>query len=132
MAKRNEEPVEEPKPTGEILEAVADIFYLSAEGMESHVQIRGTTAAIVLAESTTAIQSIVENGGTARPGKGNGTPSKNGKAAESTLPYYTDKEGVKRCNKTTEDGERCGQPVSQREGKYGMFWSCKNYKNHAA
>ena len=71
-AKRNDEPVEQPNPTGQILEATADIFYLTAEGLESH-----------------------------------------------------------RCNRMTVEGERCGQPVSPREGKFGTFWSSKNYKNHA-
>lgn len=126
-AKKTDEPVEQPIPTGEILEATADIFYLTAEGMESHLQIKGTNTLFVLAESQDAIQAIVEAGGKTRQ-KANG---RNGKSTESTLPYYTDEEGVKRCNRTTEEGERCGEPVTQRKGKYGMFWSCKNYKNHA-
>ncbi len=126
-AKKAEETVEQVVPTGEVLEATADIFYLTAEGMESHLQIKGTSAGIVLVESQSAIQSIIQTGGTTRT-KANG---RNGKPTESTLPYYTDEKGVKRCNRMTVEGERCGQPVTQREGKFGTFWSCKNYKNHA-
>jgi hypothetical protein len=119
-----------PDPSARILEASGDIFFLTAEGMESHLQIKGTDTLLVLAESRIATASIIEAGGTARgkPTNGNG---KNGKSAESTLPYYSDEKGVKRCNRMTVDGERCGQPVEKREGKYGPFWSCKNYKNHA-
>jgi hypothetical protein len=98
--------------------------------MESHLQIKGTDTLLVLSEVQVAIANIVEAGGTTRT-KPTPTNGKNGKAADSTLPYYTDEQGVKRCNRLTVDGERCGQPVTQREGQYGPFWSCKNYKNHA-
>ena len=125
-ARKTDEPVEQPIPTGQVLEATADIFFLTAEGMESHLQIKGTNTLFVIAESQSAVQAIVEAGATTRT-KSNG---KNGKSSESTLPYYTDEKGVKRCNRMTVEGERCGQPVTQRDGQYGAFWSCKNYKNH--
>ena len=128
-AKKTDEPVEQPVPTGEVLEATADVFFLTAEGMESHLQIKGTDTLFVIAESQSAIQAIVEAGGTTRV-KTNGN-GKNGKSPESNFPYYTDEKGVKRCNRQTVEGERCGQPVTQRDGKFGPFWSCKNYKEHA-
>jgi hypothetical protein len=122
---------EEPgRPNHRIIEATGDIFYLTSEGMESHLQIKGTDTLFVLAETQIAIANIVEAGGTARV-KGVPNNGANGKTAESNLPYYVDEQGVKRCNRLTVDGERCGQPVSQRDGQYGPFWSCKNYKNHA-
>jgi hypothetical protein len=128
-AKKNEEdlPVDPIVTEGQTLEATVDIFYVTAEGMESHLQIKGTSAAYVLAESQTAIQAIVEAGGKTRT-RPNG---RNGRNAKPALPYYTDEKGVKRCNRMTVEGERCGERVTQREGKYGVFWSCKNYKEHA-
>lgn len=45
---------------------------------------------------------------------------------------YVDKEGVRRCNLKLKDGKVCGHPVTEREGRYGPFWSCPNYKEHAA
>jgi hypothetical protein len=105
--------------------------------MESHLQIKGTETLLVLSELRVAATTIVESGGTARskpmPANGpNVKNGKNGKPTDSTLPYYVDDEGVKRCNRLTVEGERCGQPVTQREGQYGPFWSCKNYKNHVS
>ncbi len=127
-AKKTDEPVEPTTPAGQVLEATADIFYVTAEGLESHLQIKGSNTLFVIAESQNAIAAITKSGGTAR-NRANG--KKNGQSAASSLPYYTDDQGVKRCNRMTVDGERCGQPVTQREGKFGTFWSCKNYKNHA-
>lgn len=45
---------------------------------------------------------------------------------------YFDEEGVRRCNLRLKSGEVCGHPVTEREGRYGPFWACPNYKEHAA
>lgn len=121
----------QPEVTDEILEATADIFYLTVEGMESHLQIKGTSPSVILAESKNAIQAIVESGGTTRAKPNGHSAGGNGKCVAVTLPYFVDEQGNKLCNRTTVEGERCGEPVAQREGKFGMFWSCKNFKNHA-
>lgn len=59
----------------------------------------------------------------ARPGNGSGT---------SRPPTYMDEQGNRRCNRRLTDGSVCGQPVTSREGPYGTFWSCPNFKSHAA
>jgi len=45
---------------------------------------------------------------------------------------YVDENGVRRCNQMLKNGKVCGQPVIERQGKYGPFWSCPNYKQHTS
>ena len=46
-------------------------------------------------------------------------------------PTYMDEQGTRRCNRRLTDGTVCGGPVTQKEGRYGTFWSCPNFKSHA-
>jgi len=45
---------------------------------------------------------------------------------------YIDENGVRRCNRRLKDGRVCGYPVTRREGRYGPFWSCPNFREHAS
>ena len=66
-------------------------------------------------------------GGNAR-GNGSGSAASNGGKREKT---YLDNEGVRRCNLTLVSGEVCGAPVTRREGRYGQFWACPDFRDHA-
>jgi hypothetical protein len=61
-------------------------------------------------------------------GNGAGNGSSNGSFRD---PTYLDERGARRCNRKLTDGSVCGRPVTEKEGRYGTFWSCPNYKAHA-
>ena len=62
----------------------------------------------------------------------NGSTNSNGNSnGEFREPTYMDERGVRRCNRKLTDGGICGRPVTEKEGRYGTFWSCPNYKSHA-
>ncbi len=72
-----------------------------------------------------------------KPALGNSYKNSNEKAknnADSNKQEktYFDEEGVRRCNRRLKSGERCERPVTEREGKYGSFWSCPNFKEHSS
>ena len=132
-----------------------DVFYQDAQGLECHLQLKGMTLDALLAEATSASMSITEAGG--RPSRrmagnshgaaqeadkpkdnGNNNGSSNGNTNSNTNsngefrePTYMDERGVRRCNRKLTDGGICGRPVTEKEGRYGTFWSCPNYKSHA-
>jgi len=43
---------------------------------------------------------------------------------------YVDQNGVRRCNRLLKSGVICGNPVVEKEGRNGPFWSCANFKEH--
>ena len=120
-----------------------DVFYQDAQGLECHLQLKGITLDAVLAEATSASMSITEAGG--KPSRrmtgrtqdadkpkenGSNNATSNGSNGESREPTYTDERGTRRCNRKLTDGSICGRPVTEKEGRYGAFWSCPNYKSH--
>lgn len=44
---------------------------------------------------------------------------------------YIDEHGVPRCNLRLKDGSICRTPVIERRGRYGRYWFCPNYRQHA-
>jgi len=122
-----------------------DVFYQDAQGLECHLQVKGISLDAVLAEATSASMSITEAGG--KPSRrmngrtqdadkpkenGNNNGTSNGNSnGEFREPTYMDERGVRRCNRKLTDGGICGRPVTEKEGRYGTFWSCPNYKSHA-
>jgi hypothetical protein len=131
-----------------------DVFYQDAQGLECHLQIRGTSIDDLLGLATGTSMAITEGG--AKPsrrmagnshgathngdkpkengnGNGNGSANGNGNAANNSFrePSYVDERGTRRCNRKLTDGAICGRPVTEKEGRYGNFWSCPNYKSHA-
>lgn len=120
-----------------------DVFYQDAQGLECHLQLKGITLDAVLAEATSASMSITEAGG--KPSRrmngrtqdadkpkenGSNNATSNGSNGESREPTYIDEHGTRRCNRRLTDGSICGRPVTEKEGRYGAFWSCPNYKSH--
>jgi hypothetical protein len=118
-----------------------DVFYQDAQGLECHLQVKGTSLDAVLEQATSASMAITEAGGKpsrrvqgeSRPAdkpKENGSQS-NGSNGATREKTYVDERGTRRCNLKLTDGSICGRPVTEKEGRYGTFWSCPNYKNHA-
>ena len=62
---------------------------------------------------------------------GNGTGNGSGSNGVAREPTYVDDRGARHCNRKLTDGSVCGRPVTEKEGRYGNFWSCPNYKAHA-
>ena len=135
-----------------------DVFYQDAQGLECHLQLRGPSVDDLLGLATGTSMAITESGGKPsrrmsgaahygdKPkenGNGNGSPngntnangngSANGNTANGSFrePSYVDERGTRRCNRKLTDGAICGRPVTEKEGRYGNFWSCPNYKSHA-
>jgi hypothetical protein len=93
-----------------------------------------------LAERVAAItRQILESGGTPvtrryRNGPAAGKDSRDSADPPDDKPpekTYIDSRGVRRCNLQLNNSRRCNQPVTEKEGRYGLFWSCPNYKEHA-
>ena len=123
-----------------------DVFYQDAQGLECHLQLRGTSVDDLLGLATGTSMAITESGG--KPSRrmsgaahngdkpkenGNGNGSANGDASNGSFrePSYVDERGTRRCNRKLTDGAICGRPVTEKEGRYGNFWSCPNYRSHA-
>ena len=158
---KSTKPVETEKTVAVPAEAVSfaaswDVFYQDAQGLECHLQLKGSTLDDLLNLAKSASMAITEaggkpsrrmagnthhedkpkesangNGGSGSAdasGNGHGTDESTGAARE---PSYTDNHGVRRCNRKLTDGSICGRPVTEKEGRYGLFWSCPNYRAHA-
>jgi len=134
------EPEQGTLPTTEatVFAASWDVFYQDAQGLECHLQVKGVSLDHVLEQATSASMSITEAGGkpsrrihggnpSGDAAKGNG----NGASGPAREPTYVDERGARRCNRRLTDGSVCGRPVTEKEGRYGTFWSCPNYKAHA-
>ena len=130
-----------PAPEATTFAASWDVFYQDAQGLECHLQVRGPDLAALLEVGNAASLAITEAGG--KPSRrmagrsaeadkpkenGNGNGGGNGSFRE---PTYIDERGTRRCNRKLTDGSVCGRPVTEKEGRYGNFWSCPNYKAHA-
>lgn len=152
---------QEPSPAIEAPANIAswDIFYQDCRGMECHLQLKAASVESVLKEAKGAAGAIMEAGGkpsarmAGRPqvaiANGNdkvetkaaegktpdakpAEPAKNGNGEASPRePTYVDPQGTRHCNRRLTDGTVCGGPVTQKEGRYGTFWSCPNFKAHA-
>ncbi len=120
-----------------------DVFYQDAQGLECHLQLKGETLDALLDLARGASMAIIEAGGKpsrrmgghaangdkdGSKGNDNGAKGDNGTSRE---PTYVDERGVRRCNRKLTDDSVCGRQVTEREGRYGAFWSCPNYKSHA-
>jgi len=116
-------------------------IYQSKEGFECQITLRDEDEKILAQRSSTVMADITKSGGLPGKRKGfeannNGSVPGNG-AAEQVSPEkrektYIDENGTRRCNKWLKNGTVCGQPVVERDGKYGPFWSCPDFKEHAA
>ena len=84
-----------------------DLFYLTKDGMEAHLQLKGATIEDVLSQSESALGKVQEAGGVARPRRGATADASAG-------------------NGPTKCGE-CGKAMTYREG---TSKSGKDYKGY--
>ena len=89
-----------------------DLFYLSRDGMESHLQLKGATVKDVLSEADSAIATVKKAGGVARPRRQTPAGGSNG----STPP-----EG---------DPPKCGACDSSMTFREGISRNGKDYKGY--
>lgn len=110
-----------------------DLFYLTEEGFEAHLKLQGDSGVKVLDKARAAIKKLAEQGAKPRPHRGfsrNENKSDEPEIDKDTMTYL-DGSGVRRCAKTAKDGSRCDAKVGNlREGKYGPWYPCPNYKEH--
>ena len=115
-------------------------LYESKEGFACRITLRDEDEASLIPRATRVIEGITRSGGTAvrlrnHPSDGetrnceDETGSSKPKATEKT---YVDGQGIRRCNLVLKNGKTCETPVVERNGRYGKFWSCPNYRNHAS
>ena len=113
--------------------------YHSKEGFECQITLRDEDEETLAQRVSKMMASIASSGGL--PGKrkrfrtNNATFEKsedsNQTSSKKQNKTYIDEDGIRRCNKRLKDGTICRNPVVEMDGKYGPFWSCPNYKEHA-
>ena len=129
-------------------------LYQSSDGFECQITLRDEDEAALFERADAAIADIGQTGGiplqrrgyaprkhgnsghangnghrgTSRSGNGRESGTGNGGKRAKT---YLDAEGVRRCNLNLVSGEICGAPVTRREGRYGPFWACPQFREHA-
>ena len=114
-------------------------LYRSPEGFEWQITLRDEDEERLTQRAEVAMAGIEDAGGLPLQRRGYAPPSLpekheeapngagNGKRAKS----YVDAEGVRRCNQLLPNGHRCEAQVTLREGRYGQFWACPRYREHA-
>lgn len=114
--------------------------YQSKEGFECQFTLRDEDETSLAGRAKKVMTSITKSGGTPLRRRGyvpegnttTGEETKEEVKPEKPEKTYMDEKGIRRCNLKLKNGKTCGQPVTEREGRYGPFWSCPNYKEHAA
>lgn len=121
-------------------------IYIDSDGFECQITLRDESESDLAERVATITERIINSGGTPvvrrnfNSGTRNGSKSsnsaqngsddsQNGDARNKT---YVDSKGVRRCNLKLETGRRCNEQVTEKEGRYGLFWACPNYRDHAA
>ena len=102
---------------------------LRDEDEESLAQRVATITARILESGGAPVSRRARNGPPVGPGTGNGDAGS--PKEEQQEKTYVDEKGIRRCNLKLKNGRRCNQPVTEKEGRYGLFWSCPDYKEHA-
>ena len=114
--------------------------YQSKEGFECQITLRDEDEVNLGKRASKIVASITKSGGL--PVRRKGSETNNTSASPEDDPTgqtsperrektYVDENGVRRCNKWLKNGTVCRNPVVEKEGRYGPFWSCPNYKEHA-
>ena len=114
-------------------------MYQSKEGFECQITLRDENEISLVDRASKMMSAITKSGGTILRRK-SFVPEENNHhgdvneevTSEKPEKTYVDGDGVRRCNLKLKNGRKCNSPVTEREGRYGPFWSCPNYKDHAA
>jgi len=116
-------------------------IYQSMEGFECQITLRDEDEISLNQRASRVMVNITKSGGLPVKRKGfeanNNATSLKQETTEQTSPEkwektFVDEDGVRRCNKWLKNGTVCGNPVVEKEGRYGPFWSCSNFKEHAS
>ncbi len=114
--------------------------YQSKEGFECQITLRDEDETSLNDRTNKVIASITKSGGVPlkrRNHQPDGTNRNNGQRGKGkpnnskSEKTYIDESGKRCCNIKLKTGKICGFPVTRRQGRYGSFWSCPNYKEHA-
>lgn len=113
-------------------------LYQSKEGFECQITLRDEDEGALWQRVAEMMAAILNGGGTPAKranfeGEGKPMPKEDPKpngSSEKPEKTYLDEKGVRRCNLRLKNGQRCNTVVVEREGRYGRFWSCSNYKEH--
>jgi hypothetical protein len=115
-------------------------LYVDRDGFECQLTLRDDDEESLAARVAAITPRILESGGepvvrwstngpTSAPKEESEEPtSSDARPPEKT---YIDSKGVRRCNLKLKNGRICRQPVTEKEGQYGLFWSCPKYRDHA-
>ena len=107
--------------------------YQSECGFECQITLRDEDEKELIQRASKVMTGVIKSGGYPVKRKnseiGNAVAEEKGEKPEKT---YVDEKGVRRCNLKLKSGKVCGHQVTEKQGRYGPFWSCPNYKEHAA
>lgn len=121
-------------------------LYQSREGFECQITLRDQDEAGLIRRAGRIMKAIVQSHGLPLRSKNHlpgesfnpldeeeeGAGNHNDPAAaDNDERTYLDEQGIRRCNQKLPDGELCGAKVNWRDGKYGPFWACPSYRQHA-
>jgi len=112
--------------------------YVTREGFECQITLRDEDEKSLSDRITKILSGILHNGGIPRKRRGfdseNSNSNHNSNHNEEPVQEktYVDTKGVRRCNLKMTTGRRCNTVVVEKDGKYGRFWSCSNFKEHVA
>ena len=113
-------------------------IYQDSEGFECQLTLRDDDEESLATRVAAITSRIVEAGGTpvgrwVNNGLPKADPDPDQDPPQEGQPEktYIDSKGVRHCNLKLKNGRICRQPVTEKEGRYGLFWSCPQYREHA-
>lgn len=113
--------------------------YLSKDGFECQVTLRDEEEKSLSERIAKVTAGIISGGGIPlrrRRLDSDNSNSNNSNSNNHEEPTqektYVDAKGVRRCNLKLNNSRCCNTVVVEKDGKYGRFWSCSNYKEHIA
>ena len=113
--------------------------YVDRNGFQCQLTLRDEDEEALARRVAAVTASLLEAGGTpamrshnGRAQAGTDTPQAARGPGGNTTPEktYVDRRGMRRCNMRLGSGARCNQPVVEKEGRYGLFWSCPAFRDH--
>lgn len=108
--------------------------YLSKDGFECQVTLRDEDEKSLSERIAKVTSGIISGGGIPLRRRRQDPENSNSNNHEEPTQEktYMDAKGVRRCNLKLNNGRRCNTVVVEKDGKFGRFWSCSNYKEHSA
>ena len=114
-------------------------IYLDPSGFEAQLTLRDEDEESLAERVAGATARILELGGAPviRRGRNGHAPAEPladddpEPTNEQQEKTFVDQKGIRRCNLKLGSGRRCRQPVTEKEGRYGLFWSCPDFREHA-